>query len=177
MHSASRASSFTHSFRRRAEEGEFDLLIDSERAVPRGLKSRVLRREKFVMAQRKRHPRGKRPLDVDAYCALHHVVVSPDRDNFRGYMDDYLEQIGRRRNTVLVVPQAMMIPDILRSSDCVCTLPRMLFTSCLDVVDVFDLPFPTEPYHLALAWHPPNDADPAVRWLREQIIALGEFPY
>lgn len=156
------------------EEGEFDLLIDSERAVPAGLLARVLRREEFVMAQRKGHPRGQRALDLDSYCALRHVVVSAARDSLRGYMDDYLERLGRRRNTLLVVPQAMMVPDILRTSDCVCTLPRMLLAPWLDLVDVFDLPFPTEPYHLALAWHPRNDADPAVQWLREQIVALGE---
>ncbi|KDB10485.1 transcriptional regulator, LysR family [Burkholderia sp. lig30] len=154
------------------EEGEFDILIDSERAVPARLISRVLRQEDFVMAQRKRHPRGKQALDVASYCAMRHVVVSPDRDNFRGYMDDYLERLGKRRNTVLAVPQAMMIPDILQASDCVCTLPRMLLARCLDVVDVFALPFQTEPYRLSLAWHPRNDTDPAVIWLREQIVGL-----
>jgi DNA-binding transcriptional LysR family regulator len=157
------------------EEGEFELMIDSERAIPEGLKSWVLRQEEFVMAQRKGHPRGTSALDVAAYCALRHVVVSPYRDDLRGYMDDYLERLGRRRDTVLVVPQAMMIPDILQTSDCVCTLPRMLLTRYLDVVDVFPLPFPTDPYHLALAWHPRNDADPALQWLRDQIIALGNI--
>jgi DNA-binding transcriptional LysR family regulator len=154
------------------EEGEFDVLIDSERSIPTGLISRVLREEEFVMAQRKHHPRGKRALDVKTYCALRHVVVSPDRDNFRGYMDDYLEAAGQQRNTILAVPQAAMIPDILSTSDCVCTLPRMLLANRLDVVDVFALPFHSKPYRLSLAWHVRNDSDPAVTWLREQIIAL-----
>lgn len=154
------------------EEGEFDVLIDSERAIPGGLLAAVLREEPFVMAQRKHHPRGKRPLNLKTYCAMRHVVVSPDRDNFRGYMDGYLEALGQRRNTILAVPQAGMIPDILAGSDCVCTLPRMLLSRCLDVVDIFDLPFPCEPYRLSLAWHIRDDNDPAVRWLREQIFAL-----
>lgn len=156
------------------EEGEFDVLIDSERAIPSGLISVVVREEQFVMAQRKRHPRGKRAPDLASYCTMRHIVVSPDRDNFRGYMDSYLEAVGKRRNTVLAVPQAAMIPDILAGSDCVCTLPRMLLTRHLDVVDVFRLPFPCEPYRLSVAWHIRNDADPAVTWLRKQIIASGK---
>ncbi|CAN0626632.1 protein of unknown function [Burkholderia multivorans] len=31
---------------------------------------------------------------------------------------------------------------------------------------------PTAPYRLSLAWHSRNDTDPAVIWLREQIIGL-----
>ena len=156
------------------EEGEFDILIDSEQAIPPGLISEVLREERFVMAQRKQHPRGKRAPNLKTYCAMRHVVVSPDRDNFRGYMDGYLEAVGQRRNTVLAVPQAAMIPDILAASDCVCTLPRMLLSRYLDVVDVFELPFPCEPYRLAVAWHTRDDTDPALAWLREQIIASGK---
>ncbi|HKR45550.1 MAG TPA: LysR family transcriptional regulator [Paraburkholderia sp.] len=157
------------------EEGEFDVLIDSERAIPAGLISAVLREEQFVMAQRKHHPRGKRSLDLKTYCAMRHVVVSPDRDSFRGYMDAYLEAIGERRTTVLAVPQAAMIPDVLTGSDCVCTLPRMLLARCLDVVDIFELPFTCEAYRLSMAWHIRDDSDPAVMWLREQIIALGKL--
>lgn len=157
------------------EEGEFDVLIDSERAIPAGLISAVLREEQFVMAQRKRHPRGKRSLDLKTYCAMRHVVVSPDRDSFRGYMDGYIEAIGERRKTVLAVPQAAMIPDVLAGSDCVCTLPRMLLARCLDVVDIFELPFACEAYRLSMAWHIRDDSDPAVMWLREQIIALEKL--
>jgi len=155
------------------EQGEFDLLIDSERAIPSGLIPQVIREEKFVMAQRKGHPRGKRSLNLKSYCAMRHVVVSPDRDNFRGYMDAYLEAVGHRRNTVLAVPQAAMIPDILAASDCVCTLPEMLLIHHLDVVDVFELPFPCEPYRLSVAWHTRDDSDPAVTWLRAQITPPG----
>jgi len=154
------------------EDGEIDLLIDSERIVPGSLKAQPLLAEPFVMVQRKRHPRGRRALDLDAYCALRHIVVSPDRDNIRGYMDAHLESQGRRRNTVLSVPQVMMVPEILRTSDYVCTLPRMLLAPFKAVVDTFELPFPNEPYRLLMAWHARNDADPASKWLRDQVTAI-----
>jgi DNA-binding transcriptional LysR family regulator len=154
------------------DDGEIDLLIDSERIVPDTLKVQLLLQEPFVMVQRKRHPRGRRALDLDAYCALRHIVVSPDRDNIRGYMDAHLESLGRRRDAVLSVPQVMMVPEILRTSDYVCTLPRMLLAPFKAVVDTFELPFPNEPYRLLMAWHARNDADPASKWLRDQVMAI-----
>jgi DNA-binding transcriptional LysR family regulator len=154
------------------EKGEIDLLIDSERIVPEGVKRRVLIEEPFVMAQRKGHPRGSGALDLDTYCRLRHVVASPERGIIRGYMDAYLESLGRRRNTVLSVPQVMMVLEILRSSDYVCTLPHMLLARFSEVIDVFELPFPSEPFALAMAWHARDHADPAVKWLRELILGI-----
>ena len=155
------------------EEGEVDLMIDAARNVPDSFKMRVLLQQPFVMAQRKGHPRGTAPLDLDTYCSLRHVVVSPKRGNVRGYMDDYLERMGRRRNTALSVPQFIMVPEILRTSDYVSTLPKVLLSHFSEVVDVFELPFATDPFALAMAWHPRNHEDPAVKWLRERVITAS----
>jgi hypothetical protein len=50
--------------------------------------------------QRKGHPRGTGTLDLATYLGLHHVVASTLRGPVRGYMDEYLEQLGYRRNVV-----------------------------------------------------------------------------
>lgn len=82
------------------EEGEVDLLIYSEKVVPPGPKTQMVKEEQFVMAQRKRHPRGRRTLNLDEYCALRHIVVPPERSDvgsdIRGYMDDHLRSLCRR---------------------------------------------------------------------------------
>jgi DNA-binding transcriptional LysR family regulator len=155
------------------EEGEIDLLIDSERIVPHSMKMRTLLKEPFVMAQRKAHPRGTGKLDLDVYCGLRHVVASPERGNIRGYMDTHLESLGRRRNTVLSVPQVMMVTEILRTSDFVCTLPRILLARFSDVFDLFELPFQAEHYTLTMAWHARNQFDPAVKWLRDLVLGVA----
>jgi DNA-binding transcriptional LysR family regulator len=154
------------------EDGDIDLLIDSERIVPGALHAQLLFEEPFVMGQRKQHPRGRRRLKVDAYCALRHIVVSPERTHIRGDMDTYLERQGKQRNTVLSVPQFMMVPEILRTSDYVCTLPRMLLAPFSDIVDLFQLPFPAEPFRLVMGWHARNDRDPAIEWLRDQVSGI-----
>ena len=156
------------------EEGDIDLLIDSTRVIPRSMKTRVLLEEPFVMAQRKGHPRGTEALDLDEYCRLQHIVASPERGKMEGYMDAHLRKVGRRRDAVLAVPQFMMVPEILRSSDYVCTLPRVLLARFSDVVDVFELPFKAEKFTLTMAWHPRNHGDPAVKWLRDMVVDSGQ---
>jgi len=81
----------------RLERGEIDLLLGSERMVPPSMKARKLYDERFVVVQRKGHPRGTAPLDLDAYCALDHVLVSTSGGSFHGFMDEQLEALGRER--------------------------------------------------------------------------------
>ncbi|MFK3768921.1 LysR family transcriptional regulator [Pseudomonas putida] len=163
---------------RQMEEGFFDLLIDSSRDVPQGVKLTALGNDEFVMAQRKDHPRGREPLTLDGYCKLNHLVVSPERESFRGYMDEYLRSAGMSRRINLTVPTAGMVPGVLMSTDLVCTMPRMLIQSQHEAIETFELPFKSEPFQLVMAWHPRDDADPANRWLRQlaQNLAASTQP-
>lgn len=155
------------------ERGEVDLLLASERIVPATMKARPLIHGRFVMAQRKGHPRGNVPLDLDAYCGLQHVLVTEVGGSMRGYVDDNLASQGRQRNVVLSVEKFMLVPEILRNSNLVCTLPSMLMSRFTNVLDMFELPFSDRGFGLRLAWHPRNHGDPAVAWLRallEQVV-------
>ena len=154
------------------EQGEVDLLLASERLVPPTMKTRPLIHGRFVMAQRKGHPRGSGPLDLDAYCALQHVLVTEIGGRLRGYIDETLENQGRRRSVVLSVEKFMLVPEILRNSDYVCTLPSMLMNRFADVLDMFELPFRDAGFGLRLAWHPRNHVDPAVTWMRDLLARV-----
>lgn len=154
------------------EGGEVDLLIASERILPVSMKVKPLLHGSFVMAQRKDHPRGTAPLDMDAYCALQHVLVTEFGGRFSGYIDETLAEQGHRRNVVVSVEKFMLVPEILRNSDYVCTLPSMLRSRFSSVLDMFDLPFDDRGFGLRLAWHPRNHTDPAVVWLRNTIVGL-----
>ncbi len=157
---------------RQMEEGDFDVLIDSSRMIPPGLKSLKLQDEAFVMAQRHSHPRGTGPLDLHQYCGLNHLIVSPERASFRGYMDQHITAAGLARNIILSVPQAGMVPLILKATDLVCTLPRLLIEASGEGLDTFALPFESEVFELKLAWHPRDDSDAASQWLRTEILNI-----
>ncbi|MFJ2987775.1 LysR family transcriptional regulator [Collimonas sp. NPDC087041] len=154
------------------ERAEIDLLIGSERMVPSSMKARKLMDEHFVMAQRKGHPRGLGELDLEQYCALKHVLVSTSGGSFHGFMDEHLEQIGRRRDVMLSVQNFTLVPDLLCNSDYVATLPSRLVQRYQDRLDAFALPFQARGFSLFAAWHPRNQGDPGLRWLRDTIAAV-----
>ena len=155
------------------QEGEVDLLIGSERMVPPHLRARLLFDEHFVMVQRKGHPRGPLPPDLDAYCALRHVLVSTSGGSLHGFMDEHLQALGRSRNVVLSVQSFALVPGLLCRSDHVATVPSRLAALHADVLDTVPLPFDAQGFSLYAAWHPRFHADPALAWLREQIVHVA----
>jgi len=154
------------------ESGRVDLLIGSERMVPPSMRARELVSEHFELAQRKGHPRGTAALDVESYCRLRHILVSTSGGSFRGFMDEHLERMGRRRNVVLSVPQFTLVPSILHATDYVCTLPSRLIQRYADSLDRFVLPFPAQGFGLFMAWHPRNHKDPGSVWLRDLLLSV-----
>ncbi|CAM2164738.1 PCP degradation transcriptional activation protein [Paraburkholderia sacchari] len=161
------------SLAQRFECGEIDLLLGSAQQVPPTLKARKLYDERFVVAQRKGHPRGTAAFDLDSYCALHHVLVSTSGGSFFGFMDEHLEALGRRRRVALSVQHFTLVPEVLTRTDYVATLPYRLVARSLDRVDMFELPFEARGFSMHAAWHPRSHADPALTWLRDTVSAVA----
>ncbi|HJV62264.1 MAG TPA: LysR family transcriptional regulator [Albitalea sp.] len=166
-------SSFGERIAQQMEQGEIDLLIGSERGVPETMKARKLLSERFVMAQRKGHPRGTAPLDLDTYCSLAHVLVSTSGGSFHGFMDEHLDALRRRRRVVLSVQHFTLVPDILAATDFVGTIPSRLAARFAATLDSFELPFKAQGWTLHAAWHPRNQRDPASMWLRQWVAACA----
>jgi len=123
------------------ERGQVDLLIAGQRDVPSEMKSRTLYEDRLVMAQRKGHPRGTQPLDLDTYCGLSHVLVSySGSGSFHADIDEQLEKIGRRRHVTLSVHQYVVVPMFLTITDYVAALPSRLLGRFTHQVDMFELP-------------------------------------
>jgi DNA-binding transcriptional LysR family regulator len=155
------------------ERGEIDLVIGSDRMVPPSIKARKLISERFVMIQRKGHPRGTSPLDLDGYCSLEHVLVSTSGGSLYGFMDEQLDTLGYKRNVVLSVHQFILAPMVVERTDFVSTLPERLARRFADRIDIFELPFEAQGFELFAGWHPRSDADPAHIWLRSHLIETG----
>jgi DNA-binding transcriptional LysR family regulator len=156
----------------RFERGEIDLLLGSAQQVPPTLKARKLYDERFVVAQRKGHPRGTAAFDLDSYCALEHVLVSTSGGSFFGFMDEHLQALGRRRRVALSVQHFTLVPQVLACTDYVATLPCRLVARDLEHVNLFELPFDARGFSMHAAWHPRNHADPGLVWLCETVAAL-----
>lgn len=156
------------------ESGEVDLLVSIDSLIPPAMKARVLLKDRYLMAQRKGHPRGPTPPDLETYCALRHVLVSLDGGGFHGFMDDYLHRLGRRRQVAVSVPQYHLMPDILEATDYVGVMPSRLVQRFGGRLDACELPIPTHDISLYASWHPRMHADPAHQWLRERVATLAK---
>ncbi|MBU9178001.1 LysR family transcriptional regulator [Burkholderia gladioli] len=161
------------SFAHWLERGTADLLIAADFSIPAGMQSRALFHERYVMAQRKSHPRGLAPPDLDAYCALGHVLVSGDGGGFHGFMDDLLARTGRNRRVAISVQHYHLAPLVLEATDHVCALPERFLLRFADRLDLLPLPVEVAGFGLSAAWHPRNEANAAHRWLREQLFAAA----
>jgi len=153
----------------RMERGEIDLYVGLGRQVPEALKSRLLLKDEFRLAQRKGHPRGTAHPSIEEYCTLAHVMVSQE-GKFVSGVDRALEALGQQRRVVLTVSEYNQIALVLGDTDCVATLPSRLLQRYADGLDILPLPFSLPAFDVAMAWHPRSHEDPAHQWLREHFI-------
>ncbi|MBN3759634.1 LysR family transcriptional regulator [Burkholderia sp. Ac-20365] len=153
---------------KQAEQGDIDLAFHTSDESPLGLHRRVLFRERYVLAGRAGHPRLKRRPTLAQFCALEHVIVSPDGGGFRGVTDEVLAQLGLTRRVVLSVPHFLVMISVLANTDLVAMVPErlVLSTSALKIVRP---PVDVPGYEMGMLWHERCHRDPAHRWLREHI--------
>jgi len=157
---------------RALEDDEADLLIASDRLTPKDAKARVLMEEGFVFVQRKGHPRGREALDLDRFCTLDHILVSPEGGGFFGATDETLATLGRKRRVVVSLPSFLLAAPLVATTDLVAVLPERLARSMDDNFDILPLPFTSVRFNIVMSWHPRRQRDPGHQWLREQAVEL-----
>jgi DNA-binding transcriptional LysR family regulator len=155
---------------RQAEQGEIDLAFHTTDAAPPGLRARPLFVERYVLAARAGHPRLKRRPTLAQFCALEHVIVSPDGGGFAGATDDALAAAGLSRRVVLSVPHFLAMLAIVAGTDMVAMVPERIVRGN-PALKVMEPPLPVPGYEMAMLWHERRHRDPAHQWLRDHIAA------
>jgi DNA-binding transcriptional LysR family regulator len=152
------------------QDGAYDLFIGDGAGMDADLKSRTLFDEDLLSAQRRDHPRGRGPLDLDEFCALGHLLVSADGGGFDGSVDAALAAIGRNRRVSVSVQNYALAPLVLARSDLICTLPRRFLQHFRETVDMFDPPLHLGRFTLTAFWHARSQDDPSHMWLRRHVF-------
>jgi DNA-binding transcriptional LysR family regulator len=147
-------------------DGEVDLAIGAFADPPREIVSVPLAHETFRVAARRDHPRLSGPLDLDAYCALDHLLVSHEAEP-RGMVDAILAGLGRRRRVAAVMPQLLLAFAAASQSEAIVTAP---VSACRYAASLFPLALHAPPIEipglaLTLLRHREGMADPALAWL------------
>ncbi len=158
---------------RQLESGETDIALMSTANAPPDVRSRPLYFERFVLIARRDHPAVAASIDLDTYCSLDHVMVSPRGGGFTGAIDEALAQAGRKRRVKLSVPHYLLVPEVVVRTDMMAALPERLALAYADRVRSIEPPFSIRGFTIALVWHERTHRDPAQRWLRESIVQLA----
>jgi DNA-binding transcriptional LysR family regulator len=164
----------TKAIARQLEQGEVDLVLTTPQLLNPQWRARHLLHEEFVTVLRTHHPAIDRAHELETFCGLDHLLVSPSAGSFRGVVDDILASIGRSRRVVLSVQNFLVVPYILEATDVIATLPTRLSRSFPNSLRVIKPPIAIGGFEVHSAWHPRSHNDLAHQWIRQQLERVAE---
>lgn len=155
-----------------------DIALIPDMALPDWVSREALFRSPFHVIARRGNP-GTSGLDpghvmpLDMFCALHHVLFSPE-GHTAAMGDAALAQVGRQRRVAMTVPVFSGVCRAVRESDLIALVPAQL---AADVAGTFGLqafqpPMPIEPPLIIGIWHKRSDSTPLAAWMRDQVFGL-----
>jgi DNA-binding transcriptional LysR family regulator len=154
--------------------GQIDLAVTIPEFAMPDLPSRLLYRERYVVAVRRQHPLARaRTISVERFCSYDHVLVSPTGGSFEGPADHALARLGLRRIVRYSVPSFLLMPGILQTDDLVAFVPSRLLQDNKELV-VLKPPLEIPGFDVIAVWHPRVDKDAAHRWLRTRLAATAK---
>jgi DNA-binding transcriptional LysR family regulator len=131
---------------------------------------------RYVCVMRQGHPLADRELTLDDYCAAHHLLVSTS-GRPHGQIDFALSALGRTRRIVLTVNQFFTGGRVVARSNLLSALPEGFVPVAGAGLVMKELPVQLAPVNVQMLWHLRHDADPAHRWLRQQVLAAAAAGY
>jgi DNA-binding transcriptional LysR family regulator len=152
---------------------EIDLAILNVRDLPARITRIPVLKDRFIGIARRGHPGLKaKPLTPKAYAALPHLLVSP-RGDPRGLADEPLLQAGGlKRRVVMTVPHILTAPLIVANTDLVTLISERIarrYASKLNLM-MFEPPIRMPEFTIDILISTARSADPALQWLRDQVV-------
>jgi DNA-binding transcriptional LysR family regulator len=155
--------------------GEIDLLLgfDEYMTIPAYLCRETWLTEPLAGLMRSDNPQASPMLTLEQTIALPHVFHSPL--GRRGSpLDDYLRQRGLQRNISVESQSYMSAAAIVSHTDHLFILPQRVAAMMAGYWPLRQVALPEDfpVYHLNCVWHPVQDKNPALCWLRDVMRTL-----
>jgi DNA-binding transcriptional LysR family regulator len=151
----------------RMRGGRTDLVLTIPQFVPQKWHTRHLYDERYLCAVRADHPLAGKEVDLDAFCNIEHLLVSPYQSDFHGVTDIALAQINRTRRVGLVVPSFSAAGATLERSDLLAVLPERILKNMNHRLYIFPPPLEMKNAELIAAWPARVHEDPLHSWFRQ----------
>ena len=157
--------------------GEADLAIGFLPSLQAGFYQQRLFSDTYVCVVREGHPRIHKRLSLKQFVQESHILIEPGGSRYRPVMhqtstttliEHDLAERGLTRRIALRVPPFMVVPEIVRSTDLIATLPSYVIRHLptRDGLKLLELPIDVPRFEIKQFWHQRSHTDPANRWLR-----------
>lgn len=153
------------------DEGLLHLAVVGSGDHPPRFDVRHLLREPLVCMGAHDHPELEKPLTLQRFAALDHIVVSPSASH-RSLIDQLLASHNLRRRTVLSIPFLTAVPQLVAHSRLACVVPRNLVERLAPYGCFRWQPVPLEGayFDFFALWHSRETLTPSHEWLRSQVL-------
>lgn len=154
------------------DRGELDMVLGRFDHVPARFNRQFWRSETLRVAVRQDHAQLIDGLDLDSFLQLRHVWVHGGQT--RGMVDQWLAEQNLARQIVYTTPNYLQAAHLVAATDLCVVLPTQLaqqFARLLPLA-LHELPFALPPFELELVHLTHRQHDPALAWLKAQILAI-----
>lgn len=164
--------------RRALHEGRLDLAIGNWLPMGAGYGRAELFCEGFVVVMSGDNALARGGLTAEAYARARHVDYRPGGESYRvlrDALDEALPQEMQARHIALTAGHGLGLAAIIANSDLLLTLPSRLAAAMLAEhggLTMEPLPYATPSVMVSMQWHERTSQDPALLWLRHQLVEL-----
>lgn len=153
---------------------EVDVAFGARLRALSGVARDDVRTDPMVVVLRRGHPATRRRLTPESFAALDHVLVTP-RGLPGSAMDSALESLGLSRRVVLRLPHFAAAAHVVARTDLVVMMPAGFAELVRRDAGLVTLatPVPIAAFTFAIAYAAAAENDPAHRWFRQQVVAIG----
>jgi DNA-binding transcriptional LysR family regulator len=153
--------------------GDVDLALGFVPGLEEGCVTEVLFSDSFVCMMRAGHPAAETPLTAASLGELRYVYANTTATGHQ-MIEQWLSDIGVRRQTGLRLAHFALAPEIVRSTDLAVIFPKSVAQRinhggafCLK-----ELPFDLPPVEVGVHTHGHFAGDMGIRWLRETLVTM-----
>ncbi len=151
--------------------GQLDFALGNMPTLKASTQYAVLFHEPYVCMTRKREGLPDSQISREEFVAMLHITVASDESSHRS-IEPSMQADGLYRNIALRIPHFTVVPQIIRHTDWMVTLPRriaVLFNKHDEFV-IYPLPARIPEVEVTVHWHEAFDTDEGNRWFRTLII-------
>jgi DNA-binding transcriptional LysR family regulator len=155
--------------------GTLDAAVDTLLPLSREVRREYILTERVVVLIRRNHPDLGEKLDADTYLRMEHICVTSRRHGL-SFEDFELQRLGIDRKVRLQYQNYAAACRAVSQSNLALSTSEHVASALNESYSnrVFPFPFPIHTHDNYLYWQSNVEDDPANRWLREQLLAVGQ---